>query len=165
MSKVRIINAGALPNIPWQDRPADLKTESPVWRYSENPVMGRNPTPEIARIFNSAVVPWEDGYIAVLRGEQVNGVPYVYLGHSRDGIRWDDTLEYAQGFLEIVHRHGNLPRIGLVEAVADVVAGDVAVLVGTHQAVDQISHVAHLADRLGLILLVAGASRQHGCGE
>ena len=79
MSEIHILNAGKLPNIPWQDRPTDLKTESPVWRYSGNPVMGRNPTPEIARIFNSAVVPWDGGYIAVLRGEQVNGVPYVYL--------------------------------------------------------------------------------------
>ena len=89
MSDVKLINVASLPNIPWQDRPADLKTESPVWRYDANPVMGRNPTPEIARIFNSAVVPWEDGFIAVLRGEQVNGVPYVYLGHSKDGIHWD----------------------------------------------------------------------------
>ena len=89
MSKVKMINVDALPNIPWQERPADLKTETPVWRYSGNPVMGRNPTPAIARIFNSAVVPWEDGFIAVLRGEQVNGVPYVYLGHSKDGIHWD----------------------------------------------------------------------------
>ena len=80
MSKVKMINAESLPNIPWQERPEGLKTESPVWRYSGNPVMGRNPTPEIARIFNSAVVPWEGGFIAVLRGEQVNGIPYVYLG-------------------------------------------------------------------------------------
>ena len=55
MSTVKMINVDSLPNIPWQDRPEGLKTESPVWRYSENPVMGRNPTPEIARIFNSAV--------------------------------------------------------------------------------------------------------------
>ena len=89
MQKVKMINVDALPNIPWQERPGNLKTESPVWRYSENPVMGRNPTPEIARIFNSAVVPWKDGFIAVLRGEQINGIPYVYLGHSKDGIHWD----------------------------------------------------------------------------
>ena len=93
MSEIKMLNVGSLPSIPWQDRPADLKTETPVWRYSENPVLGRNPTPEIARIFNSAVVPWEDGYIAVLRGEQVNGVPYVYLGHSKDGIHWDVERE------------------------------------------------------------------------
>ena len=65
---VKMLNVPSLPNIPWQEKPADYKLSSPVWRYSENPVMGRNPTPEIARIFNSAVVPWEDGYIAVLRG-------------------------------------------------------------------------------------------------
>lgn len=60
---VKMLNVPSLPNIPWQEKPADYKLSSPVWRYSENPVMGRNPTPEIARIFNSAVVPWEEGYI------------------------------------------------------------------------------------------------------
>ena len=48
MSEIKMLNVGSLPSIPWQDRPADLKTETPVWRYSENPVLGRNPTPEIA---------------------------------------------------------------------------------------------------------------------
>ena len=58
---VKMLNVPSLPNIPWQEKPADYKLSSPVWRYSENPVMGRNPTPEdVARIFNSAVVPWED---------------------------------------------------------------------------------------------------------
>ena len=89
MNGIRMINAGSLPNIPWQEKPENLKTGAPVWRYTENPILGRNPTPEISRIFNSAVAPWEDGFIAVLRGEQVNGVPYVYLGHSKDGIHWD----------------------------------------------------------------------------
>lgn len=91
MSQVKMINAGSLPNIPWQDRPANC--DKPVWRYSENPILGRNPTPEIGRIFNSAVAPWEDGYVAVLRGEQVNGVPHVYLGRSKDGIHWDVARE------------------------------------------------------------------------
>ena len=93
MSEIKMLNVGSLPSIPWQDRPADLKTETPVWRYSENPVLGRNPTPEIARIFNSAVAPWQDGFIAVLRGEQVNGIPHVYLGHSKDGIHWEVDRE------------------------------------------------------------------------
>ena len=89
MSKVKILTGGPLPNIPWQDRPANDVHEAPVWRYSGNPVIGRNPVKGVARIFNSAVVPWEDGFAAVLRGEQVNGVPYIYLGHSKDGIHWD----------------------------------------------------------------------------
>ena len=43
-------------NIPWQDKPEGL-TGAPIWRYSENPVIGRNPVEGVARIFNSAVVP------------------------------------------------------------------------------------------------------------
>ena len=96
MSEIKIINGQSLPNIPWQERPADLEEGAVLWRYTENPVMGRNPTPKIGRIFNSAVVPWQDGYIAVLRGEQVNGVPHVYLGRSKDGIRWNVDRERVQ---------------------------------------------------------------------
>ena len=86
--KVTILTGGSLPNMPWQDRPADDRHDAPVWRYSGNPVIGRNPAPGVARIFNSAVAPYGKGYIAVLRGEQVDGVPHVYLGHSDDGLRW-----------------------------------------------------------------------------
>ena len=78
----------ALPNIPWQDRPAGDCHDAPIWRYTGNPVIRRNPAPGVARIFNSAVCPWKDGFVAVLRGEQVNGIPMVYLGHSRDGLSW-----------------------------------------------------------------------------
>ena len=88
MEKVKILTGGPLPNIPWQDRPANDVHDAPVWRYSNNPVIPRNPAPGVARIFNSAVCPWEDGFIAVLRGEQVNGIPYIYLGRSDDGISW-----------------------------------------------------------------------------
>ena len=35
------IIGNALPNIPWQDKPAGC--DMPLWRYSENPVIGRNP--------------------------------------------------------------------------------------------------------------------------
>ena len=86
MAEVKMINVGSLPNIPWQERPTELKTETPVWRYSGNPVLGRNPTPEIARIFNSAVMPYGDKFIGVFRGEQTDGIPMIYLGRSADGI-------------------------------------------------------------------------------
>ena len=68
-------------NVPWQERPANI-VGAPIWRYTENPIINRNPIPGVARIFNSAVVPYEDGFIGVFRGEQTNGVPYVYLGRS-----------------------------------------------------------------------------------
>ena len=59
-----------------------------MWRYTENPIIPRNPLPGVARIFNSAVVPYLDGFIGVFRGEQRDGIPFLYLGRSRDGINW-----------------------------------------------------------------------------
>ncbi len=88
-SKVRMIGVSSLPAMPWQDRPEDDKHDAPVWRYTGNPIIGRNPAPGVARIFNSAVMPYGDGYVAVLRGEQCDGVPQVYLGRSDDGIHWN----------------------------------------------------------------------------
>ncbi len=92
MSKVKMLNCPAVPNVPWQERPADLKG-APIWRYSANPIIGRNPVEGVARIFNSAVAPFGDGFIGVFRGEQTNGIPYVYLGRSKDAIHWEFDKE------------------------------------------------------------------------
>ncbi len=54
MSKIKLI-CPSLPNIPWQDRPADCA--APLWRYKENPIINRNSLPGVARISNSPVVP------------------------------------------------------------------------------------------------------------
>ena len=78
-------------NVPWQDRPAG--SGAPMWRYEGNPIIGRNPLPGVARIFNSAVMPFEGAFIGVFRGEQTDGVPHIYLGRSQDGIRWQFELE------------------------------------------------------------------------
>ena len=83
MSEIKIIGS-ALPDMPWQDKPSDCM--APVWRYSDNPIINRNPLLDVARIFNSAVAPYGDGYIGVFRGEQRNGVPHIYLGRSKDAI-------------------------------------------------------------------------------
>ena len=95
MSEVKILNSPAVKNMPWQDKPAGLKN-APVWRYSENPIIKRNPIEGVARIFNSAVAPYEDGFIGVFRGEQTNGIPYVYLGRSKDAIHWEFEPEKVQ---------------------------------------------------------------------
>ncbi|MBP3761836.1 MAG: glycoside hydrolase family 130 protein [Ruminococcus sp.] len=76
-----------LPNIPWQDKPENYT--APVWRYSENPIINRNPLPNVARIFNSAVMPYQNEFIGVFRGEQKNGVPMIYLGRSKDALHWE----------------------------------------------------------------------------
>ena len=86
-STIKMI-APEVPNIPWQEKPKDL-TGAPIWRYTENPIIRRNPVPGVARIFNSAVMPYKGKFIGVFRGEQTDGIPYIYLGHSEDAIHWD----------------------------------------------------------------------------
>lgn len=107
MSEVKIIGAN-VPNVPWQDRPSDDKGRLPVWRYKENPIIGRNPAEGVARIFNSAVIPYEGKFIGVFRGEQTNGIPYIYLGRSEDGIHW----EYEKEKIPFKDEDGNdfMPR-------------------------------------------------------
>ena len=89
MNKVKIIS-DPIANMPWQDKPEGL-VNAPVWRYTENPIIKRNPFRGVARIFNSAVMYYgkdDIPYIGVFRGERVNGLPYIYLGKSQDGLAW-----------------------------------------------------------------------------
>ena len=51
MSEVKMISP-VVKNVPWQEKPEGL-TGAPIWRYSENPIIGRNPVEGVARIFNS----------------------------------------------------------------------------------------------------------------
>ena len=75
MSDIKMI-APAVKNVPWQEKPQGIKG-APIWRYSENPIIGRNPVEGVARIFNSAVMPYGNEFIGVFRGEQTNGIPYM----------------------------------------------------------------------------------------
>ncbi len=88
MGKYTFINGNSLPGMPWREAPAE-GSGLPLWRYGENPIIRRNPLPGVARIFNSAVIPWEGAYIGVFRAERTNGIPMIYLGHSKDGLHWD----------------------------------------------------------------------------
>ena len=100
MSQIKMI-CSSIPNLPWQERPE--KADGPLWRFRDNPVIGRHPLPGVARIFNSAVLPYGDGFIGVFRGEQTNGIPYIYLGHSSDGIHW----EFQKEKIQFVHPDGS----------------------------------------------------------
>ncbi len=87
MSKYQILNSPAVPDMPWQEKPEHVGNV-PIWRYTENPIIQRNPVKGVARIFNSAVVPYEGAYIGVFRAERIDGVPFIYLGRSEDGLNW-----------------------------------------------------------------------------
>jgi len=77
----------ALPNMPWEDRPAG--DSSLVWRYSANPLIDWNPTPSTSRIYNSAVVPFEGTFAGVFRADGKNGRANLHAGRSTDGLHLD----------------------------------------------------------------------------
>ena len=86
MSEIKLI-CPAVPNMPWQEKPSGCM--APMWRHSDNPIIGRNPIPDVSRIFNSAVMPFGDGFVGVFRGEQRDGIPHVYFGRSKDALHWE----------------------------------------------------------------------------
>ena len=86
MEKVKIYG-DAVKNIPWQEKPEGF--EGVVWRHNNNPIIDWNPTKKSARIFNSEVLPYEDGFIGVFRADHKNGRPQLHLGRSTDALNWD----------------------------------------------------------------------------
>lgn len=87
MKMYKIINGASVPNLPWQEKTVE-NINSPLWRYTNNPVIGRNPAKNVARIFNSAAVPFGDGFIAAVRAEHTDGIPRIHLARSKDGFEW-----------------------------------------------------------------------------
>ena len=95
----------SLPNMPWQDKPAGEKM--PVWRYDANPIIGRYEQKRSNSIFNSAVVPFEDGYIGVFRCDSRSISMDIFVGRSKDGINWtieDEPVKFEGADPEILKR-------------------------------------------------------------
>lgn len=76
-----------LPNIPWEDKPAGF--DCPVWRYSKNPIINRNAIPSSNSVFNSAVVPFKDGFAGVFRCDSKSVSMDIFAGFSPDGLNWE----------------------------------------------------------------------------
>jgi len=75
--------------MPWEDKPAGC--DSVVWRYSKNPVIPDNQIKCSNSIFNSAVVPYEDGFAGVFRCDSKSRQLRLHSGFSKDAINW--TIE------------------------------------------------------------------------
>lgn len=73
-----------LPNIPWEEKPKGCIDV--MWRFSGNPIIGWNPIPKAARVYNSAVAPFEGAFAGVFRADQKNGRATLFSGKSKDGI-------------------------------------------------------------------------------
>ncbi len=76
-----------LKNIPWQDKPEGY--QGVIWRYDQNPIIDRNPTPHCPRVYNSAVVPYGDGFMGIFRADRTDGKANLHVGRSKDAIHWD----------------------------------------------------------------------------
>lgn len=87
MTKQVKIYGESLPNIPWEDRPEGCKDV--VWRSGKNPIIPRDATPTSNSIFNSAVVPFEDGFAGVFRVDNTAREMRIHAGRSKDGINWE----------------------------------------------------------------------------
>ena len=102
-----------LPNIPFEPKPAGI--DSPLWRYSKNPIININPFPNASRVFNSAVMAYKGEFIGVFRADTKTGVPYLFLGHSKDGIKFsfepDPIVFYDKNGEKVKFEYAYDPRL------------------------------------------------------
>jgi beta-1,4-mannooligosaccharide/beta-1,4-mannosyl-N-acetylglucosamine phosphorylase len=73
--------------IPWEERPPG--NDAPLWRSSLNPIIARDHLTRSNSIFNSAVVPYRDGYAGVFRVDDISRTMNIHAGRSADGIEWE----------------------------------------------------------------------------
>jgi len=103
----------ALPNIPWEERPAACSDV--VWRSARNPVIPRDLLPMSNSIFNSAVVPFDGGFAGVLRVDDRRRRMRIHSGRSADGLAWEidpEPIRFATGDPELAHfEHQYDPRV------------------------------------------------------
>lgn len=83
--KARLVGP-ALPQMPWAPRPAGHA--GPVWRHPDNPVIPRDATPTSNSVFNSAVVPFGEGFAGVFRCDDQRREMRLHAGFSNDGVSW-----------------------------------------------------------------------------
>ncbi len=92
----------SLPNIPWQER-GDKK--GPVWRYDNNPIIGRDGNKVSNSVFNSAVVPFGKGFAGIFRCDSKSISMDIFVGFSDDGIHWkieDEPITFTGADEEIL---------------------------------------------------------------
>ena len=106
----------SLENIPWQDKPEGYNM--PIWRYNQNPIIQRNAIPTSNSIFNSAVVPFGDGYAGVFRCDSKCVSMDIFAGFSKDGINWEINHKpiVFEGDIEVTKREYRYdPRVCFIE--------------------------------------------------
>ena len=78
-------------NIPWEERP--IGSHDVLWRSTYNPIIGHDHIPNSNSIFNSAVVPFNDGFAGVFRADSKTRRMQMHAGTSTNGIDWEINHE------------------------------------------------------------------------
>ncbi len=91
----------ALPNIPWQTKPKGC--DEVVWRYENNPVVGRKAIKGTDKVYNSAVIPFEGEFVGIFRADHKTGYPNLHVGRSKNAIKW----EIETGEIHFVNEDGS----------------------------------------------------------
>lgn len=111
------IKGNPLPAMPWEDRPSGSKDV--LWRYSKNPIIPRDIIPTSNSVFNSAVIPFKDGYAGVFRCDDTNRRMRLHVGFSKDAIHWNikaTKIEFACEDQEVGEWvYGYDPRVCFIE--------------------------------------------------
>jgi len=103
MSLKVTVHGPAIPNLPWEERPAGCRDV--VWRYSKNPAIPRDLIPAANSIFNGGVVSFGNGFAGVFRCDHRNRRMLLHSGRSDDGFAWQ--LEHRP-----IEFHCEDPEIG-----------------------------------------------------
>jgi len=90
VGKYKIIGE-PLKNIPWEEKPSD--NNEVIWRSGMNPIIKRDLLPTSNSIFNSAVVPYKDGFAGVFRCDDKRREMRIHAGFSDDGVNWNINPE------------------------------------------------------------------------
>lgn len=104
-------------NFPWQDKPAGSKDV--LWRHTNNPIINRDAIATSNSIFNSAVVPFKDGYAGVFRCDNKAVQMNIFTGFSVDGIHWDinhEPIVFGEGNTSMIASDYKYdPRVTFIE--------------------------------------------------
>ena len=101
------IYGSELKNMPYEPRPEGC--DSPLWRYSKNPIIGMNPFPNASRVFNSAVMAYQGEFIGVFR--------LILLSKKNQSFSTIKTTNLLNQNMPMIHAQWNQKAITMLFSV------------------------------------------------
>jgi len=103
-------------SFPWENRSSG-ETDI-LWRSHQNPIIHPRQVPCANSIFNSAVIPFRDGYAGVFRVDHRTRDMRLHRGFSRDAVQWDidpEPLTFTAPAESAPFQYGYDPRVCTIE--------------------------------------------------